>query len=515
MRLLFVARTCAYFRNYDLALRELAARGHEVHLAVEKGESFGGREAVAALVRECPGITCGELPDRRDDPWAEMARRLRLGLDYLRYLDPFYDEAPLRRNRARERTPRGLVRLAEFGRSAWWRGQVRRTVHALDLAIPPSPVLEQFLREQRADAVLITPMVELGSPQVDLLRAARRLGIPSALPVFSWDHLATKALLREYPERLFVWNDTQRREAVEVHGVPAGRVLVTGAQCFDHWFGRQPSRTREAFCAQLGLPADRPIILYACTGFVMGSPPEPPFVREWLRRVRASRDPVVANAAVLIRPHPSELGAWEGFELDDRGPLAFWGGNPIDRQTRDDYFDSLYHSAAVVGINTSAFIEAGIVGREVLAIVPGRTFHDTQDGSRHFRYLLEVGGGLLRVGREFDTHLAQLSQALSRSASAEHPHRAFLESFVRPAGIDRPATPAFVEAVESLPRCRVSPGDIPHPGIMTRAALGRLAAHAESPAGRRWWLSALEHDREARRDAKARAKASKKARQTV
>ena len=131
MRLLFVARTCAYFRNYDLALRELAARGHEIHLAVEKGDVFGGREAVATLTRECPSITFGELPDRRGEAWADVARRLRLGLDYLRYLDPFYDEAPLRRNRARERTPRILVRLAEAwpvaGRS--WRGRGPVTRH--------------------------------------------------------------------------------------------------------------------------------------------------------------------------------------------------------------------------------------------------------------------------------------------------------------------------------------------------------------------------------------------------
>ncbi|MGE3401314.1 MAG: hypothetical protein AB7K63_01925 [Vicinamibacterales bacterium] len=509
MNILFVARTCAYFRNYDLALRELAARGHSVHLAVAKGDSFGGREAVETLVRECPGITFGELPDRGGEPWADFARRLRLGLDYLRYLEPFYDDAPLRRNRARERTPRLLVALAELGRGRRWQQRVRRWLHAVDLAVPVSPVLEEYLRQRQPDAVLITPMVELGSPQVDLLRAAKRLGIPTALPVFSWDHLATKALLREYPERLFVWNETQRREAVTVHGVPPDRVVVTGAQCFDHWFGRTPSRTREAFCAQLGLPADRPIILYACTGFVMGSPPEPPFIREWLQRVRGSADPAVAGASVLVRPHPSEMAAWEGFDLGDAGPLAFWGGNPIDRQSRDDYFDSLYHCAAVVGINTSAFIEAGIVGRDVLAIVPGRTFHDTQDGSRHFRYLLESGGGLLQVSRDFDTHLAQLSRALSRRSTGEHPHRAFLESFVRPAGVERPATPTFVAAVEQLRGTAVAAGDLPRPGLIARFARNRLAASAAAPSGRAWWLSALEREREARRDAKVRSKGTK------
>jgi hypothetical protein len=211
------------------------------------------------------------------------------------------------------------------------------------------------------------------------------------------------------------------------------------------------------------------------------------------------------------------MEAWEGVDLGDRGPVAFRGGNPIDRQSRDDYFDALYHCSAVVGINTSAFIEAGIVGREVLAIVPGRTFHDTQDGSRHFRYLLEVGGGLLRVSRDFETHLAQLSAAVARPPTAGHPHRAFLESFVRPAGIDRAATPAFVAAVEALPQCTIAPGDIPRPAALQRFAVGRMAAAAAHPAWRSWWLSSLERDRDERRQSKiaARSKAKAKARQAV
>ena len=90
--------------------------------------------------------------------------------------------------------------------------------------------------------MLLTPLIDLGSSQIDYLRAARALGIPTALCVWSWDHLSSKALIRECPDRVFVWNETQKREAVELHRVPAERVVVTGAQCFDHWFDRTPSR---------------------------------------------------------------------------------------------------------------------------------------------------------------------------------------------------------------------------------------------------------------------------------
>jgi hypothetical protein len=483
MRYLFIARHYTYFRNYDFALRELAARGHQIHLAVEIIDKLGAESAVRRLARECPGITYGLVPPRQADAWSGVAQRLRLGLDYLRYLEPFYDTAPLRRVRARERTARLLAAFADpplLG-GALWRRVFGWCLHRIDASVPPPAGIIEFVRGHQPDAVLVTPLVDLGSQQIDYVRAARVLGIPSCLPVWSWDHLTSKAYLRDRPERVLVWNDTQRREAVDVHGVPAERVIVTGAQCFDHWFTRPPSRTREALCGELGFDPRLPIVLYVCTGLIKGSPREPQFVGEWLEMIRASGDPVLETCNVLVRPHPAQTEDWQGVDLSAHAPVAVWGGNPVDERTRSDYFDALYHSAAVVGLNTSAFIEAGIVGRQVLTILEPR-YHDNQEGTAHFRYLLQIGGGLLQVGRDRPSHVAQLGEALRRPASTEHPHRAFLESFVRPRGLAHPATPDFVAAVEGLAVCRVAPVNSLG-ASWRRGAMGRLAQMAGRVAG--------------------------------
>ena len=50
MRVLFVAWRYSYFRNFDSVVRELTARGHEVHLAAEEDE---GRPLVEALAADC------------------------------------------------------------------------------------------------------------------------------------------------------------------------------------------------------------------------------------------------------------------------------------------------------------------------------------------------------------------------------------------------------------------------------------------------------------------------------
>jgi hypothetical protein len=490
MKLLFIARHAGYFRNYDSVLRELARRGHHVHLAVEKHDSMGALEVVEGLARDCPGISCAMVPEERIDIWSTVSRFLRLGLDYVRYLDPFFDSAPLRRLRAYNRTPRWLTLLADppLLRGPRWRRVIGRLLHWIDASVAPPPAVTEYLRREQPDVVLITPFVDLGSLQVDYLRAARTLGIPCGLPIWSWDHLTTKALIRDRPDRVFVWNDTQRHEAVEIHGIPADRVVVTGAQCFDHWFARRPSRSREAFCAALGLPADRPLLLYVCSAIIEGSAPEHEFVPEWLQWVRSSPDPRVASAAVLIRPYPTKLAVWHDVDLSAYGPVAVWGGNPFDEQARSDYFDSLFHSAAVVGLNTSAFLEAGIVGRDVLAILVPR-YYDSQQGSPHFNYLSKVGGGLLQVARDRDAHLAQLGAAVRRQPAGPHPHRAFVETFIRPGGFERDATPAMVQAIEELAACVVIAPAASAAAVRRRAALERIVALSSrlfSPAASEW-----------------------------
>ncbi len=60
-----------------------------------------------------------------------------------------------------------------------------------------------------------------------------------------------------------------------------------------------------------------------------------------------------------------------GVDLSEFGKVVVWprgGAVPVDDERKRDYFDSLYHGDVVVGVNTSGFIEAGIVGRRTLAI---------------------------------------------------------------------------------------------------------------------------------------------------
>ena len=447
MKILFIARHFTYFRNFESVVAECAARGHDVCLAADLEEKLGGREMVERLAARFPDrITIAWTPESSDHRYGTLTSTLRLGLDYLRYSDPRYEATPKIRDRARQRTPMIIVGLARLR----LRGVMTRLLERVEAAIPRPTSIDEFFAREQPDLVFITPLVELGSPQLDYVRAARRLGIPSALCVGSWDHLSSKALIRVVPDALFVWNDTQRLEADRFHGIPPEQVIVTGAQCFDQWFDRSPARDRAEFCQRLGLRADRPFILWVCSALFRGSPSEAKFVRKWVDAIRRSPDPRLRDAGLLIRPHPQRLKDWQHAswtgELDN---AVVYGANPVDDESRADYFDSMFHSAAIAGLNTTALVEAAIVDRPVFTILPPE-FAENQEGTFHFHYLLTIGGGFLHQTRTIDDHVTQLSAVLERGASSKN--REFVEHFIRPRGMTSPATPAFVDAAEQLAR---------------------------------------------------------------
>jgi len=472
MKVLFAALHLAYFRNFESVIRELAARGHQVHLTGDEPEAMGGQQLAERLAAEYPSITWDRLPSLEDEPWFDAARRMRVAMDYVRALEPRYPGKL--RIRAEERTARIVrwtTRVPRVGRPA-----TLAALKRFERLMPASDRLIAYLREHSPDIVVLTSLTYSRSQQLDVLKAARALDIPVAAAIMSWDHLSSKALLHVVPDMVIVWNQIQKQEAIEMHGLPGDRVVLTGAQCYDQWFTRTPERTREEFCRAVGLRPDRPFVLWVHSALSpTPDPPEPVLVTRWIEALRRSDDPGLREIGVLVRPHPERLKEWAGIRLDRYENVAFHGRNPIDVEAKDDYFDSLYFSRAVIGLVTSAFLEAAIVGRPVLTFtLPEYRMH--QEEMIHFRYLMTVEGGLLHMAPDLDSHFRQLSEAVALEGRRDERNRRFLAAFVRPAGLDRPATSVFVEALERLSR----EGARPDPSLQRGAWLRPLAVAAAS-----------------------------------
>jgi hypothetical protein len=488
MKVLFTALHFANYRNFESVIRGLAARGHRIHLLADEEESFGGQALVERLAAEYPAVTWGWTPSPADEPWFPVAQKLRFALDYVRYLDPQYERAKKLRLRNIERTPR-VVRwmTAGVGGAIVGHRTVAGALKAAERLLPRSRAIAQLLGEQRPDVVLLTSLTFSRSRAMDQLKAARSLGIPTAACIMSWDHLSSKALVHIAPDRTIVWNDIQKHEASGMHGLRSDSIVVTGAQCYDQWFDKRPVRSREEFCRAVGLDPSRPFVLYVCSAMSpVPNPVEPVFVKGWIDAVRASGDSTLRTAGILVRPHPERVREWSGVSLDGLENVVVHGRTPIDSDAKADYFESLYYSSAVVGLCTSVFLEAAIVGRPVLTLLlPAYRMH--QDGMAHFRYLLNVEGGLLHTASDVPAHLAQLAEAMKNFGSRDERNRRFVTAFVRPQGLDTPSTPRFIDAVEELARGgrRAPDAQLTRPSL-SRAIVRRLAVAGAGGVGA--WL---------------------------
>ena len=484
MRLLFSVNNFGFLRNFEPALRQLAERGHTLHLLAERKDSVGGTRTIEMLQRAFPDrITWAYAPSRKNEFWQPLSVGLRVCRDYWRYLDPRYDKATSLRARAARQAPAfasTLPRVPLLGSGPamrLWQAAFR----SIERALPPGSAVEQTLRDSAPDLVLLTPLLYFGSQQVDYVRAARAMGIRTVLGVGSWDHLTTKGLIHEQPDRVIVWNEAQRQEAADLHGIAREHVTVTGAQAYDHWFTQRPSSNREAFSARVGVPADRPLLLYLCSSPFI-TPYEVGFVRQWIAAIRGAQDPDLRRAALLIRPHPQNAEQWRDFDSGFDEALAIWpraGANPVDADARAEYYDSMYHSVAVVGVNTSALIESGIVGRPVFTVL-AEEFAGQQEGTLHFQHLKNVNGGLLSAASSLDEHVTQLAEVIRGGHDASK-GLAFIEAFIRPHGLEVRAADRFADAVEAEASApRHTPRSTPLSVHMRRALAYPAAALARS-----------------------------------
>jgi hypothetical protein len=462
VKILFHVNLRTMLRHFESVILTLADRGHNVRIAsspnrkdVEPPGSLRMHERVAFI----------DSPDRRTDQWSERVVQLRVFRDYLRYLDKRFDHAPKLRARVARKfaaamTDEERTHLVAFcghcsgrlvddevgvilrtGLTKRGFGNLRSLLALMEDTVPTDPVIDSFIATERPDVLVITPLIKIGSSQPDFVKSARKLGVPIAYPVFSWDNLSTKGLVHVQPDQVLVWNERQRQEAVEMHQVPSERIVVTGAPRFDDFFAMTPKTSREEFCGILRLDARQPLITYLCSSEFV-SADERQFVERWIQELR--QDAVLRECNIVIRPHPRRQKPWKGFTPPARVAVSMAQGMNGDQTL----FDTVHHSAAVVGLNTSAELEAGIVGRPVFTLLVPE-FSGGQQGTLHFDYLLKEHGGFVEIAADFAMHRRQLASAIAGDYDPAA-IRSFIREFLRPHGLDTAATALMADAVETL-----------------------------------------------------------------
>jgi len=293
------------------------------------------------------------------------------------------------------RRSRGARWLRALLRSCGRRGQdlLLDVLRRITLWTAPELYGDLFA-QHRPDLVVGTRVLTMSGPGTrssaryldrHLLLSARRHDVRTMVLVSSWDNLTTSGFFPVDVDRITVWNDEMKRQAVEIHGLPPGRVEVTGAPQHDIYARNEGFNRRDDFLRALGMDPARPVIVYT-TGTEGTIPREP----EVVGRVEAALRRRLGDAfQLLIRVHQLDrmerydaLGRRPGVFFDHAGrpPLGGYHDRDFDRAALEHLADTLRYADVVLNAASSISIDAAAVGTPVVVVD-----FDAEDGVPYHR----------------------------------------------------------------------------------------------------------------------------------
>ena len=459
MKVLFVIRSTRTFHYHRSIIASLLRRGHSVHALFDYEWSrtkIGAQDIIEKFCSEYPDFKYSWAISRRD-LWSKILFPLRELRSFRSYLNRpeqslYYKERSRRYLSWKLRFLTLHFPVLEFFLKM---GLSERLLGWVENMTPPDRKIVQDIRRIAPQVVLASPVnLRYSSADLEYLKAAVWLRIPSAVQIISWDNLTTKGLIHIIPDKVLVWNKVQAEEASSYHKIPVESIEITGAPVFDEWFEEfNPSLSREEFCKRFSLRLEDPFLVY------LGSTENIAENETWL--VRDLRDALnratdfdLRRVQIVVRPHPGHakiynvLVSCPGISI-----VPPEGSLPATRERLELFYDTLYHSIGTVGINTTGMIDAIIVGKPGIAMLTPQ-YSRTQAEAQHFQHLL--AGDALERARNPEEFLGAVRRFLDNSEDRGSKRISFVEKFVRPLGMNHPAGEAVAQAIEDLWRSKQS-----------------------------------------------------------
>jgi hypothetical protein len=452
MKIALVLTKAMYYSFFDTVVRSLYEMGHDVYIVCRPGFESDGNKSGRALLKLMSDVNQAKLVDARFREKKALrtivTRELANYANFLRPGHPMPPTLPWENIYMRGRLHPKLYWAVKtrIGSAIFSTSFVRWLLRKVETFFQPEPRIIEWLNEYKPDVVVVFPYIWSSDLEIEYVKAAQHLSIPTIASVLSWDNLVSKGTYLVKPEWLFVWNTNLTEEAVKLHDFKRDAVFITGAPVFDPWFDLAPSHSREEFCRQCGVDPKKPYVL-----FLGSSKTITDLDVEFIRALIARFEQMDAKnrPSIIIRPHPYAPFDMTTFENDWIKVFPPKGGRPDMDETRQTYFDTLYHSSVVVGINTTGFLDAAIVDKPCVTLMDDQM----RDGQgAHFNYLIEAD--YLEIAHNRSETFEIIDRIINGADEKMENRHKFVHQFIRPQGMDIPASEVMLKAILAVGHAR-------------------------------------------------------------
>ena len=348
------------------------------------------KDAAFAAEFAHPRIALEELPPHRP---AGLEARLN-ALVQAGYLDSGVTESvKIRRAEALAKGSVRWIKAKKLLASAIAPSLVRKeTRYQLSDRFVSHPFAEALF-DRHNPVLLVVSNPGLILSEVPLLRTAARRRIRSVAVDPSWDNFTNKLIPVRRVDRLIVWNDLMKEQAIALHGYESGQIRVAGTPQWDRYFHDDIIVPRDTFMRRIGAdPAKKLVTLTTSPAELYGHFDH--VIRVMAAAIAGGRWP---NTQVLVRVHPrDDISRYAQFsstpnviiEKPFKPTVRAGDGMAVDMtaDTQRHLANTMRHSDVVVQVASTIAIEAAIFDTPVVNIAfDGETPDEYVRSARRYR----------------------------------------------------------------------------------------------------------------------------------
>lgn len=289
-----------------------------------------------------------------------------------------------------------------------------------------TPVVQetQILEKAKADAAIVSPGNMRFGNEVNFIKAAKKIQIPSMINVLSWDNLSTKGVFAFKPDYLFCWNSMHADQATRFQNIQRKSIKIVGSPFFDKWFEDSPGQIDQPTSTELAYSVNgKPYILYlGSSGNIAKN--EIKLVKEVIQAAESR------NLGVWVRPHPANSKPFDEL-IGVKDVLVYPRCGRLPEKSQDvlEMRKAFQSSKLLIGINTSAFIDAVLLDCPT-AIFESGEYKLTQSMAEHFQ-VISQSGACYTVNSKIS--ILNLIDMLDSGSDPKSIHRkAFINSMIFP-----------------------------------------------------------------------------------
>jgi len=307
---------------------------------------------------------------------------------------------------------------------------IRKMYRRLDMLLARDCTFEVFFDKYRpVAAVSAHPFDDI---EASLLREAKRKRIKTFGLANSWDKITGRCAIRVLPDKLIVYNDLVKKDAIDYTDLPNKDIFVGGVPHYDQHINQSKS-SRESFLKRVGGDLNKKVIFYAplAKRFISSRWSMIDYLQSLIEKG------VIENAQLFVRFQPNDFVEMDeikkrkniifdvpGIRFSQHMPIGAGIDWDLSGEDIKMLTDSLYHCDVLISYASSLCIDAAIFNKPVINInfelsAPLSAYRSPTELYKMTHYLNALKTGAIRLVNNSEELITWINKYLKNPAIDE------------------------------------------------------------------------------------------------